>query len=163
MPKISLPKEVLSKESLSSLPSKEKSEYLSNAIKKILEMNPEGITSSQIREATGYTYSTIWHHLEMLSAMEQCSKKQRGNVDIYFPNKIIMEIDEKIINAKNNSALSLRIVENIYGKYLNICRETEGRIGGSSVVSGILIPDFMIKDFKSAVERAEKKFNSKSS
>ena len=68
------------------MPAKEKEEYMSNLLKKILELNPEGVTISQIREATGFTYSTIWHHLEILSCTAQGHKISRGNMDIYFPS-----------------------------------------------------------------------------
>ena len=83
MAKIELPKDMLDKESFKTLPAKEKEEYLSNSLKKILDLNDDGVTISQIREATGLNYSTIWHHLEILSCTAQAHKISRGNLDVY--------------------------------------------------------------------------------
>ena len=85
MTKINLPKEVLGKEAFKTLPAKGKEEYLSNLLKKILDLNPEGVTISQIKESAGLTYSTIWHHLEILSCTAQGKKISHGNLDVYYP------------------------------------------------------------------------------
>ena len=85
MAKINIPKEMLGKDSFKTLPAKEKEEYVNNLLRKVLELNPEGITISQIRDATGLVYSTIWHHLEILSCTAQGRKISHGNMDLYFP------------------------------------------------------------------------------
>ncbi|MBI2134816.1 hypothetical protein HYU09_02420 [Candidatus Woesearchaeota archaeon] len=92
MAKINIPSDKLEKEAFKTLPAKEKEEYVSNLLKKILELNPEGITISQIKEATGLTYSTIWHHLEILSCTAQGHKISRGNLDVYYTLQRLLAI-----------------------------------------------------------------------
>src|SRR3989344_5442048 len=85
MAKITLPKEMLGKEAFRILPAREKEEYVSNLLRKILEINADGITISQIKDSTELTYSTIWHHLDVLCCTAQISKLSRGNLDIFYP------------------------------------------------------------------------------
>jgi predicted transcriptional regulator len=83
---INLPKEMLQKDAYRTLPPKEKEEYLDNFLKQLLELNPEGITITQVKEATGFPSSTIWHHLEVLKSTGQARKISHGNVDVYHSN-----------------------------------------------------------------------------
>src|SRR3989338_3415233 len=98
MANINLPKEMLEKEAFKTLPAKEKEEYVTNLLKKILDLNEDGITISQIKEATGLTYSTIWHHLEILSSTAQAHKISRGNLDVYYHNGIANYLNEHNTN-----------------------------------------------------------------
>ena len=133
MPKINTPPEMLNKENISTLPAKDKNEYINNFLKKLLEMNSEGITTSQIVDSTGYTYSTIWHHLEILSCTGQCLKKQKGNVDIFYPHimkKHIGSLDDGL-----GGQFSVELVDTINGKVVSIQKNDN-----STVVSGTTIP-----------------------
>lgn len=153
MAKAVLPKNILKKERLSSLSPNEKSEYMNNVLKTILELNPNGLTDSQIKEATGYTYSTIWHHLETLAVTEQCYKVQRGNVDVFFPIERIIAVDE-IEDGKNKSTYSFNISKD--GKFVFVYKKTEDRLGNRMVSSGISIPANLVNDFISVLNKIRK-------
>ena len=140
---INLPKELLQKEAFKTLPAKEKEEYLSNLLKKILELNPEGVTISQIREATGLTYSTIWHHLEVLSCTAQAHKVSRGNVDIYHPSGNLNHLNEY---NKGKVLYAISTVENDRGKFVCIHEKRENRLGNHTVCKGVDIPFELIDD-----------------
>lgn len=150
---INLPRETLQKEAFKSLPAKEKEEYLSNLLKKILELNLEGITISQIREATGFTYSTIWHHLEILSSTAQCHKVSRGNVDIYYPNKNHNHLNE---HNKGKVLYTISSVENNDGKFICIHEKRENRIGNHTICSGISLPIELVDDFINTLSKVKK-------
>ncbi len=151
---INLPKEILPKEAFKSLPAKEKEEYLSNLLKKILELNPEGITISQIREATGLTYSTIWHHLEVLSCTSQCHKISRGNVDIYHPTGKSDHLNEY---NKGKVKYAISTVENNEGKFVCIHEKRENRLGNHTVCKGIDIPFELIDNFIETLSKVKSK------
>ena len=137
MPKINLPQEILQKETFKSLPAKEKDEYLGNLLKKILELNPEGVTISQIKDATGFTYSTLWHHLEVLSCTAQCHKTSRGNVDIYYPTGTMNHLNDY---NKGKIHYALSTAENDEGKFVCIHEKKENRTGSLAVCKGVSIP-----------------------
>ena len=137
MANINLPKELLQKETFKILPAKEKEEYLGNLLNKILELNPEGITISQIKEATGLTYSTIWHHLEVLSCTAQARKVSRGNTDVYYTSGKVDHLSE---HAKGDTRYTVSTVESSEGKFVCIHEKKENRSGNQTVCRGISIP-----------------------
>jgi DNA-binding transcriptional ArsR family regulator len=154
MAKLNLPKELLQKESFKTLPAKEKEEYLSNLLKKILELNREGVTLSQIKEAAGLTYSTIWHHLEVLSCTAQCHKISRGNLDIYYPTGKSTHLNDY---TKGKVCYSISTVENNDGKFVCIHEKRENRMGNQTVCSGIQIPLELIDDFIKTFSKVKSK------
>jgi len=154
MAKINLPKEVLQREAFKSLPAKEKDEYLRNLLSKILELNPEGITISQIKEATGFTYSTIWHHLEVLSCTAQCHKVSHGNSDVYHATGIINHLND--YNA-GKIQYSLGIVEDKEGKFVCIHEKRENRMGNHAICKGINIPIELIGEFIETLSKVKSK------
>lgn len=138
MAKINLPKEMLEKDAFKSLPAKEKEEYLSNALKKILELNPNGITISQIKEATNLTYSTIWHHLEVLRCVAEGQKISRGNLDVYYPCGKVSHLNDY---GKGDVRYTLSMVENDKGRFVCIQMKKNNKVCG-----GIIIPVELIGD-----------------
>ena len=143
MTSLNIPKESLQKEAFKTLPAKEKDEYLRNLLIKVLELNPEGITISQIKEATGLTYSTIWHHLEVLSCTAQCHKVSRGNTDIYHTTGKVNHLNE---HEKGKAHYSVSTVKNNDGKFVCVHEKRENRMGNQTVCSGIQIPFELIGD-----------------
>ena len=144
MANINLPKDLLQKDAFKTLPAKEKEEYLSNLLKKVLELNPEGVTISQIKEATGLTYSTIWHHLEVLSCTAQAHKISRGNLDIYYPHTNHNHHND---HDKGKVRYSIATTENNEGKFVCIHEKRENRLGNQTICSGINIPIELVDDF----------------
>ena len=144
---INLPKDLLQKEAFKSFPAKEKGEYISNLLKKLLELNPDGITISQIKEATGLTYSTLWHHLEILSCTAQCHKVSHGNLDVYRATGKSTHLNDY---AKGKTLYSIGIVEDKEGKFVCMHEKRENRMGNQTICKGMHIPfeliDNLIKD-----------------
>ena len=147
MVKINLPQELLQKEAFKSLPAKEKEEYIRNLLQKILQLNPEGVTTSQIKEATGLTYSTIWHHLEFLSSTAQCHKVSHGNLDVYYPAGTAKHLNDF---NKGKIQYTVSTVENKEGKFVCIYEQKENRLGNYAIYRGVHIPvelvDIIIND-----------------
>lgn len=158
MAKINLPQETLQKESFKTLPAKKKDEYVSNLLKKILELNPEGITITQIKEAAGLTYSTIWHHLEVLSCTAQCHKVSHGNLDVYFPNVNVTHLNDY---NKGKVRYSISTIENSEGYFVSIHESRENRSGNYSVCKGAYLPVDLIDDFVNELIKTKKHLNAK--
>ncbi len=153
MTRIKLPEEKLEKESFKSLPAKDKEEYVSNLLKKVLDINPEGVTISTLKEATGLTASTIWHHLEILKSSSQIRKISHGNMDVYYPfgeMEYIADFDD------GNVRYSLSNVNNVEGKFLCIHEKRENRLGSYSILRGVGLPFNLLDDFAAAFKNAKK-------
>ena len=137
MATLTLPQEMLQKEAFKSLPAKEKEEYVGNLLLKILQLNPDGITISQIKEATGLTYSTLWHHLELLSCTAQTHKTSKGNLDVFYPTGKVNHLNDY---NKGKLHYSLSTAENEEGKFVCIHEKKENRTGNLAVCKGVSIP-----------------------
>ena len=153
MANINIPDEILEKTSFRTLPAKEKEEYVSNLLKKVLDLNPDGITISQIRDATGLTYSTIWHHLEILSCTAQGQKISHGNLDVYYPNGDINHLNE-YTKGKANYAIST--VKNREGNLICIHEKRQNRLGNHSICKGISMPVELIDDLILDLKKVKK-------
>ena len=153
MAKINLPKEMLEKDAFKSFPAKEKEEYIRNLLRKILELNSDGLTISQIRESTGLTYSTIWHHLEILNSTAQARKISRGNLDIYFPSGSSSHLNDYDIGK---AQYSVGIVENNEGKFVSLHEKRQNRLGSHTVCKGVNIPLELIDDLVKELSKAKK-------
>ena len=137
MAKINLPPEMLQKEAFKSFPAKGKEEYLGNLLIKILQLNPGGITTSQIKESTGLTYSTIWHHLEILSCTAQAQKVSHGNLDVFYPIGEINHLNDYDVGKVR---YSFSTVKNSEGKFVCIHEQRDNRSGKQTACKGINIP-----------------------
>ena len=143
MSKINVPSEMLQKQTFKSLSAKEKDEYIHNLLNKIIDINPDGLTISQIKEATELTYSTVWHHLEVLSCTAQIRKKSRGNLDIYYPIGKVNHLNDY---NKGKLHYSLSTAENEEGKFVCIHEKKENRSGSLAVCKGVSIPIELIDE-----------------
>ncbi len=154
MAKIKLPQELLEKGALKSLPAKEKEEYFNNLFKKILDLNPEGVTVSQIKEAAGLTPSTIWHHLEILKCTAQASKISMGNVDVYRSSGNLTVLKEYLY-TKGKSRYIVCTLKNDEGDFVCISEKRQNRLGSYTITRGIFIPVEIIDDFVKILSKAK--------
>ena len=152
MTKINLPKDLLQKETFKSLPAKEKDEYLNNFLLKIINLNPDGITISQIKEATGLTYSTIWHHMELLCSTAQCYKVSRGNLDVYFSSGSVNHLNDY---SKNKRLYTISTIKNSEGAFVCIHEKEVDRSGNQAVCSGVSIPLELVDDLIKTLSKAK--------
>lgn len=151
MSKINLPKEILKQEAFKVLSAKEKEEYIRNLLSKILELNPEGITISQIRESSGLTYSTVWHHLEVLSYTAQCHKISRGNLDVYYPPGKVVHLNDY---TQDKALYSIGLLRDAKGDFVCVHEKRQNNSGNWVVCGGLFIPfelmEHLIRNFAKA-------------
>ena len=152
MVKINLPKELLQKEAFKTLPAKEKEEYITNILIKILQLNPDGVTTSQIKEATGLTYSTLWHHLEILKSTALSRKISRGKIDVYYPLGNLNYLSDY---NKDKVVYTFTTVGNSDGSFVCIHEKRENSLGSYTVVRGIALPVELIDDIINTLKKAK--------
>jgi len=154
MPNLNLPTNMLSKEQYSALPSLQKEEYIHNLLKEILQLNPSGVTVSDIKKNTYFGHSTIWHHLELLNAKGECLKLEHGDTDVFHLNKAIRHFEELELKGTKLGALyHFDLVENTYGKYLRIQRKRESRTQANITRQGVIIEDDLLDDLINALNK----------
>ena len=138
MLKINLPQNMLEKEQYLALSSWQKGEYIHNLLKEILDLNPKGVTVSQIDKTIYIGRSTIWHHLEILASKGTCFKMDRGDTEVYYPNEVITALKELEVKGELYT-YSFSLVKNQYGKFVNIQAKQEDRTGNLAAHSGVLL------------------------
>ena len=155
MTEIKLPKEMLQKDAYKTLPAKEKEEYINNFLKQLLELNSEGVTTSQVKEVTGFPPSTIWHHLEILKSNGQSRKISHGNVDVYHSfGKPIAVADFDNDKAR----YSVLKVENNEGKFILIQEKRINRQDSYTNIRGVAIPIELVDSIVKSLSKAKESF-----
>lgn len=145
---------MLEKERYLALPSLQKEEYITNILKEILKHNPVGVTVSDIQKATYLSRSTVWHHIELLNAIGECIRLERGDTDVYHSNKVIASFNEfQLKGTKLDSVYDFELVENTFGKYVRLQRKRASRSEAHYTGSGIILPSELIEDVIKALNK----------
>ena len=63
------------------------------------------MTVSEIENNTYFGHATIWHHIEHLSATEECLRMGRGDVNVYHLNNVIASFNELGLKGTELEAL----------------------------------------------------------
>lgn len=148
---INLPSDMLEVEQFKVMPAIEKDTYLDKVIKKILDLNPNGITVPLIAKSLGMNVATIWRHLEKLTSTREAYKLNFGKTIIYYPNgKMIHHFKQEDILIGEKTYSFFYILNN-FGKFLYLQEKRQDRLGTFEVVGGLLIPSEKIEDFISAL------------
>lgn len=144
-------KTVLSSGEIQALSPQERDFYIRNVILEILRLNDrQGITISQVVSATDFNRMTVGKHLDVLVAIGEAYKVQRGNLFIYYKNgKIVHETDFQSL-ALNDKSYTFYKLENNDGKFVYIqereldeCRVPQ--IKGGIMISVKDMPNFLTK------------------
>ena len=136
--RLNLPQNILSKEQYSALSTYQKGEYITNLLKQIIELNPQGVTISQIDKGINLGHSTIWHHLEKLADSAFCLKMERGDTAVYNYNKVLDELEDCHIQGEFYH-YDFDLIENIFGKFVRIQIKQESQSGDLITHSGVLM------------------------
>lgn len=149
--RLAFPRTILSQNEIQVLSPQERDFYIRNVILEMLKLNDrQGITVSQIVSATNFNRMTISKHLDILVAIGEAYKIQRGNLFIYYKNgKIVHETDVQsvVYSEKNYTFYKL---ENNEGKFVYIQEKELDEMRVPHVKGGIMInmrdlPNFLAK------------------
>jgi biotin operon repressor len=153
---IILPKDLLETEQFKVMPALEKDSYLDKTLKKILDLNSNGITAPVIARALGVNASTIWRHLEKLTSTREGYKISYGKTTVYYPNGKMIHHFKKEDLILRDKAYSFFYVVNNFGKFMYLQEKKQDRLGASEVVGGLLIPVNKIGEFVNAIIESSK-------
>jgi len=153
---INLPTDLLETEQFKAMPALEKDSYLDRMLKKILELNPNGITAPTIARSLGINATTIWRHLEKLTSTREGYKISYGKTTVYYPNGKMIHHFKKEDLILGDKAYSFFYVVNNFGKFMYLQEKKQDRLGASEVVGGLIIPINKLGEFVNAIIESSK-------
>lgn len=158
---IQLPADLFSREQYKLMNPMDKERYVYKTLKRILELNTNGVMISAIVKATGFSHATVWHHLEKMTATRESYKLNYGTAQVYFANgKMVHHLNKSDLRI-GNKEYSFYIVENNFGTFLYVQERKEERLGAVNVCGGLLIPKSGIRDFVEKIQILEKNLEEK--
>jgi predicted transcriptional regulator len=160
--RLAFPRTILTQDEIQVLSPQERDFYIRNVILEMLKLNArQGITVSQIVAATNFNRMTVSKHLDILVAIGEAYKIQRGNLFIYYKNgKISHETDIQsvVFTEKNYTFYKL---ENNEGKFIYIQEKEFDEMRVPHVKGGIMINMRDIPNFLAKLDEFSKKEGSK--
>ncbi len=152
----------MSPEEIHVLSPQERDFYTRNVILEILRLNDKGgITVTQIASATNFNRMTISKHLDVLVAIGEAYKIQRGNLFIYYKNgKIVHETDVQSI-VYTDKTYTFYKLENNEGKFIYLQEKELDECRVPHIKGGVMINMKDLGNFLSALHKfVEKKEDS---
>lgn len=157
--KLRVPKKILPPEEIKRLSPSERDYYIQNVILEILQLNKRGVTVSQVSQTVHFSRPTIAKHLDVLAAIGEAYKIQRGNLSIYYKNgKVVHEEDVQsmVVSDKTYTFYKLKNQE---GEFLYIQEKDLDEFRSPRVKGGILINakdlSLFMKALKKFIEKGE--------
>lgn len=160
--RLEFPRTILTQDEIQVLSPQERDFYIRNVILEMLNLNRrQGITVSQIVSATNFNRMTVSKHLDILVAIGEAYKIQRGNLFIYYKNgKIVHEMDVQSV-AYSEKNYTFYKLENNEGKFVYIQEKEFDEMRVPHVKGGIMINMRDIPNFLTKLTEFSKKEDSK--
>lgn len=144
---IEVPKKILASDEIKALSPVERDSYIQSVILEILKMNPRGVTIYQISSKIPFSRPTIAKHLDVLVAIGEAYKVQRGNLSVYYKNgKIVHETDVKS-TVVDDKIYTFYKLENAEGKFLYIQEKELDEFRSPRVKGGVMVNEKDIQSF----------------
>ena len=139
MLKLRAPRKILSPEEIKRLSPTDRDYYIQNVILEILRLNKRGVTISQISHKLPFSRPTITKHLDILVAIGEAYKIQRGNLSIYYKNgKVVHEADVHSMVASDKTYTFYKL-KNQEGEFLYIQEKNLDEFRSPRVKGGVMI------------------------
>jgi len=156
---LDLPSDLLDMEKFKTMGPKDKERYTKTVLKKILELNPNGITAPQISRAIYFSRASVWNHLERLVMTREAYKLEFGKSTVYFPNgKMVHPIFQNNLEVGGKS-YAFFFVRNNFGDFIYLQERKRDKLGFSNVCGGIILPLEKLEDFINKLSSAKKEVN----
>jgi hypothetical protein len=133
VPKVLPPREVIT------MRPQDREHYVEKIILSILEMNPRGVTVTDIVRKTSFYRDTVAKHLERLVATREAYSIVRGNAAVYYKNgQVVHATDVKDTTSQNRTYTFFRL-QNEDGKFIYIQEKELDEFRAITVKGGIMI------------------------
>ncbi len=154
---IKLPYDLFDAEKFNTLNSEDKKAYIRSVLKKILELNPNGITITQITDKISYfNRPIIWNHLEMMTITREAYSHKFGTTLVYYPNGKMVHSIFKTDFAIDDRTYAFFVVENDVGDYLYIQEKNKDKLGALAVSGGLIVPLKELDSFVDYIKNVKK-------
>ena len=137
--KINTPSVILSADEIQALKPSERETYVQNLIKNILAMNENGVMASEIVEATNLNRITVTKHLELLVAIREAYKRDRGTGAIYYINGRLIHPTDRFTLPIQNKIYDFVKLENAEGEFIFIQEKEQDELRLTTIKGGIMI------------------------
>ncbi|SRR6266566_232904 len=118
---------------------KERDRYIQNVILRILQANSKGVTVAQVSTKTNFSRPTVAKHLDILVAIGEAYRIERGNLSIYYKNgKILREIDAVSVSTPDKT-YTFYVLENEDGEFVYIQEKELDEFRSVRVRGGVMI------------------------
>jgi len=137
---INVPKGLLKPEEINALKPQEREDYIRDVMLETLRKNEQGVTISEVMNATSFNRVTVTKHLEHLVAIREAYKTERGIGTVYFKNgKLVRETDRFKVTCGHRMYEFFKL-ENPEGTFLYIQEQEKDELRAINVKGGVLIP-----------------------
>ncbi len=124
---------------LKGFPPRERDTYIQNVVLRVLEKNRRGVTISEVSTKTGFSRPTVAKHLDILVAIGEAYKTERGNLSIFYKNgKVVHEIVVTGVSTPDRT-YTFYMLENEEGRYLYIQEKEVDEFRSVKVRGGVMI------------------------
>lgn len=138
--KINVPTSLLTSEEIKALRPDEREDYIRAVMLDILRRNEQGVTISEVVNATSFNRVTVTKHLEHLAAIREAYKRERGIGTVYFKNgKLVHETDKFNVSCDNKIYEFFKL-ENPDGVFIYIQEQERDELRAVNVKGGVMIP-----------------------
>lgn len=137
--KINVPNVILSPEEIQALRPNERENYIRALIKNILTLNENGVMASEIVEATNLNRVTVMKHLELLVAIREAYKKDRGTGAIYYINGRLVHPTDRFFIVIRDKIYDFVKLENAEGEFIFIQEKEQDELRLTTIKGGIMI------------------------
>lgn len=142
--KIRIPQDLIAKKEFKSLRPKDRNQYVQKLILRILELNNQGVTISEIADQTGLNRNTLASHVKTLTATREAYAINRGKLSIFYKNGKVVHARSTEHKFPNDIFYRFYRLENEQGKFIYIQERQLDEFRATKVKGGIMIKD---KDF----------------
>jgi predicted transcriptional regulator len=143
---IQVPKVLPFKEVITMRP-QDRQHYIEKIILDILEMNPRGVTITDIARKTSFYRDTVAKHLERLVATREAYSIMRGNAAVYYKNgQVVHATDVKDATSQDRTYTFFKL-QNDDGKFIYIQEKELDEFRALTVKGGIMIDARYVMQF----------------
>ncbi|MEE9174976.1 MAG: hypothetical protein V3U19_02255 [Thermodesulfobacteriota bacterium] len=124
------------------LKASEKERYIRQQLRKIVNLNPHGVTLVQLNNTLSFDYRTIEKHLFALQFTNEVYTQKIGATTLYLSNLAGMKDETKRNITIDDHEFEVSEIENREGEFVLIRQLREGDTRG-----GVLVPKDKHKEF----------------
>jgi len=151
--RLKLPENIITQEELQVLRPKDRDECIQKLLMQILELNPQGVTISELADQARISRNTLASHMKTLEAIREAYSINRGKLSVFYKNGKVVHAKSTEYKFPNDRFYKFYRLENEQGKFIYIQERQVDEFRAIKVNGGIMIND---KDFFEFLKELQK-------